>query len=673
MKKLHTSAFFATVAALASVSFIGTSNAQATAQVTYKDYSTLNSRTLNNSYSYTKVYWKEDTTITVKQAAGKYSEADKTYDELSPIQVGDQFDINSSTTVLNYITAGETLDLLVENSTATDSKGNSVDVLVRVSDVAPWEDGSEEETNIPKSYAYLILKKEVNGSTASTHPAEDSTAVSAINPGDPIIFWPHATRSDSISTIKFCKKGTYNSSTHNCTAADNTTLSAAFWDFDVPNTSWDSEAGEYTIYGDKPYSGNEAIIPQSGKVNFYYDTNSLDSDVELLIAENGFGIKSINDASFNGVYYANSVFATVENMSDATWSFRYTGVGCGVGYIIGSAVPYAMPKPVKTVDKAKAKKGETVTYTIKQEVPNNYSTEADIVTWSSLWSNYSSIPRTKLYTGFTMSDTFDSNLTLPTASAITIKNESGKNVTDEFNISISGNELSIASKDTSTLALYGHTYTVTVPTTVGETVNVSPISNSAQTTYIPTDEDPITLSSDPVDVGIRHTLTVIYIDDETEEEIADGYSRDYDHGANYNTDESDDIPDKYVLVETPDNANGTINEDTTVIYRYLPPRLVTVCWLDEETDEELAECTEEEYAVGDEYDTDPLEETPDSYQLVGEPDNADGTVQDDVIVRYYYRKIKAPKTVDDITESIAIMLGIGALGTGLFATIRRRR
>ena len=96
-----------------------------------------------------------------------------------------------------------------------------------------------------------------------------------------------------------------------------------------------------------------------------------------------------------------------------------------------------------------------------------------------------------------------------------------------------------------------------------------------------------------------------------------GYSRDYDHGANYNTDESDDIPDKYVLVETPDNANGTINEDTTVIYRYLPPRLVTVCWLDEETDEELVDCTEEEYAVGDEYTTDPLEETPKIYQLVG--------------------------------------------------------
>ena len=673
MKKLHTCAFLATAAALASVTFIGTSDAQAAAQVTYKDYSTLNSRTLNNSYSYTKVYWKENTTITVMQAAGKYPDADKTYDQLSAVKVGDRFTVSSKTATLSYITAGETLDLLVENSTATDSKGNDVDVLVRVSNVVQWESGSDEETHIPKSYAFLILKKDISGSTATTHPDEDSTTVNAINVGDPIIFWPHATRSDSISTIKFCKKGTYNTSTHDCTASDNTNLSAVFWDFDVPNSSWDSAAGEYTKYNDKPYYGNEGVIPQSGKVNFYYDTHSLDSGVELLIAQNGFGVKSINNANFNGIYYANSVFATVENMSNATWSFRYTGVGCGVGYIIGSAVPYEMPKPVKTVDKEKAKKGETVTYTIKQEVPNNYSTEADIVTWSSLWSNYSSIPRTKLYTGFTISDTFDSNLVLPAKSAITIKNESGKNVTNEFNISISGNKLSITSKDTSTLALYGHIYTVTVPTTVVETVNTSPISNRAQTVYIPTDEDPITLTSDPVNVGIRHTLTVIYIDDETEEEIADGYSEDYDHGASYYTNESDDIPDKYVLVETPYNADGTMNSDVRVIYRYLRPRTITVCWLDEETGEELAECTKEEYAVGDEYDTDPLDETPNPYQLVGEPDNAEGIVEDDVIVRYYYRKVKAPKTVDDVTKSIATMLGASALSTGLFVIIRRRR
>ena len=133
---------------------------------------------------------------------------------------------------------------------------------------------------------------------------------------------------------------------------------------------------------------------------------------------------------------------------------------------------------------------------------------------------------------------------------------------------MNGQSIEAVAKHANTFDFYGHTYTITVPTTVKNNVAISPVRNLANTVYTPEGGTSITLTSDPVETAIYHTVVTRYIDDDTEELIANPVSRDYAHGDHYTTTESDDIPEKYTLVETPDNAEGTADKDYEVIYRY---------------------------------------------------------------------------------------------------------
>ena len=658
MKKLHTCAFLTAAIASLAIPFFGATDVSAAASVSYKDFSQLDTK-LNNTYAYTKVYWTDDTKITVVKAAGNAPLGEVT-------KVSDHAYRNYS-----YIKQGESLTLLIENSTAVDAQGKKMDVLYKVSGVKPWNEGNDNDGN-PNSYAIISLDTQIYGSSAATHPQDDLHTITELKAGDPIVAWNQAHNADSLFSVQFCKKGTYVASSDSCTPAGINNVSSAHWDFDVPNANRDND-GNITTYANEFLKGNEGIVPQTGSTTIYYDKNAKATDVTLRIADSGFSVDGINGASFNGIYYANSIFTTTTGLTNSTWTYRYGGTGCGAGFMFGSAVPYNMPKPVKSVDKTTAKKGDKLTFKIRQEVPNNYSSEADITAFMSLWSNYNQIVRSKLYTGFTISDSFDEHLIPPSKEAIKVADENGKDVTANFTITISGNTVSAVAKAASGINFYGHIYTVTIPTTVKSPITVSPIENLAKTVYTPEGGSDITLISDPVEVKIQHTVTVIYIDDETEEELADGYEKDYDHGAHYDTEESDEIPDHYVLVADPDNASGTVNDDITVIYRYTPPYTVTVCWIDDETGKEFVECTEEEYGKGDEYTTNPLEENPKDYQLVGTPDNATGTVNGDVKVIYRYRKIKNPKTIDGSFGTFVVIAASSVAGFGLYFGLKQRR
>ena len=148
-----------------------------------------------------------------------------------------------------------------------------------------------------------------------------------------------------------------------------------------------------------------------------------------------------------------------------------------------------------------------------------------------------------------------------------VKNEKGQNVTSQFNVTISGQTVTASSKDTTSLALYGHTYTMTVPTTVVDPVENSPINNLAKTTYTPTGGTPTTLTSPKVETAIEHTVIVEYVDEQGNP-IAEGSSKDYPHGDDYATTPAAKVPDGYQLIATPDNAKGTVNKDITVTYVY---------------------------------------------------------------------------------------------------------
>ena len=213
-----------------------------------------------------------------------------------------------------------------------------------------------------------------------------------------------------------------------------------------------------------------------------------------------------------------------------------------------------------------------------------------------------------------------------------------------------------------------------VRTTVGETISGSPVQNLAQTIYTPVGGENTTLPSDPVETKIYHTVKAKYINDETGEEIADPTSQEYEHGAPYTTRESDDIPEKFKLIEIPKDASGTADKDYTIIYRYLPPKKVDTRYIDDETGEPISDPVSEQYPQGDPYETNPLQKVPKGYQLIAIPKNAKGTVGNkDIEVIYRYRKIKNPKTLDTATTAFIGVAIAGILSSGLFFGIKRRR
>ena len=673
MKKLHTTAFLAAAAALVASPIIGVADVGAAAtSVSYAGFHSLNRNTLNNVYSYSKIYYTANTKIT-------------------NVKVGEAGTLNASITTsstggLNSGTLkpGESYTALIENSTATDPNGNALDVLYKVSDVHFWTDEVDEDGK-PIAGASLNFQKNVYGSSAAIHPEEASENTTTIHAGDPIIAWNNATRADSMFTVQFCKKGTYVASTDSCTLATNmTNISSALWDFDVPNSARNkdddgnpivNEDGwyDYSLDGDKYFHGNEGILPSAGANIIYMNKDKTHDGTVMSTEQNGFSVKDINGANFNGIWYGDSIMVTATGLS-GSWSYRYSGRGCGIGFVFGSAVPYAMPKPKKTVDKTTAKTGDVVTYRISQEVPNNYSTEADIITFMSLWSNYNAIPQNHGYSALKITDSFDNSLILPNKNDIKVTNEKGTDVTANFTITVSGQTIEAVAKNTNTQDFYGHTYTITVRTTVGSPISGSPVQNLAQTTYTPVDGGDTTLPSDPVETRIFHTVKAKYINDETGKEIADPTSQDYEHGAPYTTRESDDIPDKFKLIEIPKDATGTADKDYEIIYRYAPPKKVTTRYVDDETGKPIGDPTSEEYPQGDPYETSPLPKVPKGYQLVKTPKNAKGTVGNkDIEVVYRYRKIKNPNTLDTGMTAFIGAAVAGILGGGLFFGVKRRR
>ena len=662
MKKLHIFTFFASALALLATPVMIAPSASAAASVTYKDFSQLTGN-LDNNYAYSKIYWTDNTTITIAKAAGTSAPA------------GTVYDVDSEDVEFFNMRQGETFTLLIENSTASNAKGEKLDVLYKVNDIRGWEQGDNDD-GTPKSSAGMQLWHHIEGTNSVDHPETGTEGVTSthLGSGDPIFFWTNINHADALFTVQFCKKGTYNAASDSCTADTSIkNVSSTFFDFDILYT------GSTPAYLERPFASNEGIFFEDSSHTIYYNRDNADrvTNMTAQIGNNGYAINTINNYYYNGIFYGNSFFVTSTNLPNGTFSYRQTGIGWGVGAIFGSVLPYQMKKPVKTVDKTSARAGENVTYTIEQEVPNNATTTPDTVTFMSLHSNYDNIPEFRNYTSLTITDTFDRNLTVPTANEITIKDETGADKTSLFTVNVSGQKVdatatssALDSKD-----FYGHIYTMVVKTTVKNPVNISPINNLARTTYTPNGGTLNTLESDPIQTKIMHTVITKYVDNETGREIAPSTSRDYEHGKSYNTTAAseDDLPERYILKETPSNASGTVESDIVVIYRYNPIHTITTRHIDDETGEPIADPTTEEYALGDKYETSPLEQLPHSYSLSGRPNNASGIVDGDVEVIYRYKKVKNPNTIDNIAKCLGGFVIVGVTLPGLTFAIKRRR
>ena len=177
-------------------------------------------------------------------------------------------------------------------------------------------------------------------------------------------------------------------------------------------------------------------------------------------------------------------------------------------------------------------------------------------------------------------------------------------------------------------------------------------------------------------------LTVNYYKENTVVKLADSeVVSDKEVGIDYNTEakripsrvETEDLPDRtvtrnisYVLVGTPENAQGKISESETVVNYYYREVIkedvtmkkdgLTVNFYKEGTKDKLADSIiETDKVIGSNYTTMPAvipvkvvtEELPDrmvtrtiSYELVKTPENANGKIaQGGTIVDYYYREV----------------------------------
>ena len=112
--------------------------------------------------------------------------------------------------------------------------------------------------------------------------------------------------------------------------------------------------------------------------------------------------------------------------------------------------------------------------------------------------------------------------------------------------------------------------------------------------------------------------------------------------SSYTTTPATDIPSKYELVATPDNATGTMTvEQTVVTYYYrLKATGVDVHYYKEGTTEKVAEDVTITGRVDQKYTTTPATNVPSKYELVATPDNASGTMTEARITVIYYYRLK---------------------------------
>lgn len=552
------------VAAITSIAFLN-GNASAAAAV-YKDYSQVPS-VLDEEFAKARIYYTDETVITVKQV-GRDSETARVIGRA----------VNGSLSLDNtgfHIDEGRELVILIEGSTAKDIEGNPIDVIWRLNNYRPFTgvtiaSTGEDVTDQRDHMASFALRMTNCGSTVAL-PTEQDCLDNTVRLGidDPIVFWVNVNYAFIDFTVEYIKKGTYNETTTHGTPDGVSKTAFMSYDYDVINPN-------YNVASDPYFNGREGIRvnPNNSNTTYYYHKNFETTDSHLLESDNGLHVESIaHDASFNGIYWGGSFFATAEDLSDSKFTFTYSAGPAGTCLFFGSPVGYETPTPIKLINANRpyinVKPGETFKYVINQYVPETYSTSNDVLTYASLWAKYDNINQDHNYDKLVITDTLDSHLNVPAASAVTVYN-GNTNVTNNFTITVSGQTITATAKSdylTSPL-LYGSNIKLSFSTSVKDPTDVESLTNNAKTTYSYTGLPDIERTSPDVVTYIQHTLTIKHLDKDTGEEIVDTVARNYDHGYRYETDPLDELPEGYELVETPENADGTLEKDETVIYYY---------------------------------------------------------------------------------------------------------
>ena len=629
-KKLYISILSCLVVILL-IGFITFMNKTFSAGTIYYDWSSINK--ITEDYSYSTLFRSPSTQVKVIKDAGK----------------------NSSTGSLFYrdsLTPGSELIVLITNC-ATNKNGELLDVVVKINNVKKFSGSSSGSVSVTIGDSYEIANSQNN-------PASYTTYSQQVNA--PLVFGFDADTAQADFTMTYYKAGTYVSESQKGVLGEINSVSGIYWDFDVHNWS-DSYEGNL-------FNGDEGVKPIVGNSIIYYNKNgkhsSNDYNHTLKEQSDGIAINKRHNKNTNTIYYESAAFITTNNIPNSTFSFTYSGAGCGIQYMFASPYPFEIDSPMKSADKADVETGGNFIYTVSQYIPNNY-----YGTLFSFHEIYSQLYKTSRFSNVVIKDTLDSHLTINQGN-IKVLNENNADVTSYFNIEVAGNTVTATANAgmLNNVNFYAHTYKLQIPVTVkSDTYGIDKVTNKATTTstICRNDNDCPTENKDTneSDVKIKYKLTVNYIEDGTSNKVAvtdEGYK--YFNDAYTTNYDKVDLKVWLFVRSGGDAVNGNITKDTTVNYYFVRrPYTLTVNYLEEGTNKPIdmpADITNPLY-YDSQYSTNYNKVNSLKWKIIrsevqkgsgttAEDKTISGQIKEDTIINYYFEKIPYGLTVNYYEE-----------------------
>ena len=561
----------------------------------YKDFSSLNS--LPVDYSYSTIFLSENTTFEIITNSGQITK--------STVK-GDGVDLP----LISDIDPNDSVSLLITNC-AVNKNGEILDVVVTIDNVVKYDN----DYNV-----FFVLNEEKKYLTDQTKPSSSKTELTGY--GDAIPFLLMAQKAKCDFTLTYYKAGTYNKEKKSGTYGGIDYINSFYYDIDTAD--WIGYTGKFL-------NADEGFSPTVGSSTIYYNKTNND---RLYETNNGIAAKTTEDDT-DAIWYRNSAFMLTEDITNSTYKFTYGGTGCGMGYIFQSPYPYEIEEPVKTVDKSEATTKENITYNVSQYIPNNYY--GNEINFDQIYTGLYSSTR---FDTLVLKDTINSNLSY-SASDIKITNELGSDVTNYFNITTSGQNITATANSSyfTKQEFYNHVYTMKIPTTIKDIGSLTTISNNAKTDYSFSGSSASTLTSNSVSTKIYYNLIVNhYLEGSTTPYVDPIITKKY-NGDSYTT-APITITNYELITPGPTNSQGTISNHTTVNYYYQKKQATLIVkHLEYETNKELAPSETKNVYYGDEYKTEVSEKVTKNYIFKTKTNNYQGTVKEEIIeVIYYYEK-----------------------------------
>lgn len=421
------------------------------------DYSEINS--LPSEYSYGTLFFTDNTKL-VKIGNPTYLK------------------VSSDRNFIYGVMPGEEISFKMTNC-SIDKDGDMCDVLFTVNNVRAF---SRKPSSNSMGADF--------GEDPSAEPRCRITLAVSTYPGSQLMhFWFSTRLATADYSMTYYKSGTN-------TLANVPYVVSSLYDFDVSAAMED--------YRGEVFDGNEGTRLPDGVI--YYDKKSSSRYIKDI--PNGLGVCTPSDNPYDqtsaNIPIKNSSAVVIQKTPDSKFNLTYSGSSCGIAYVFISPYTYELDNPTVEVSKSSVLENEKFNYAINQYIPNNYY--ANILSFVNNAKGR--------YTGFEITDQLDSSLTID--GNIVVKNESNKDVTSYFDITVDANNkvtAKVKPEYFNKSELYSHLYTINVPVYVKEGTGLidtdGKISNSASTTAkYANSNNPENLNSNSVNIDLKYNVTI---------------------------------------------------------------------------------------------------------------------------------------------------------------------